>query len=204
MRLIVRDTGTGMSEETIQHAFEPFYTTKENGTGTGLGLATVHGIVVDAGGSVTLDSAPGLGTAVVVELPVCEDAVTVAVEPDTAGTAPGHGETVLVCDDELDVRRLVERILSRAGYAVVGAATPEAALATCGMPVDLLLTDVVMPGMAGPELAERLRRERPGLRVLMTSGDARIDDPALLAKPFGADELLRAVRVALDQPSPIR
>jgi CheY-like chemotaxis protein len=211
--LAVTDTGTGMDAHTREHVFEPFFTTKEKGKGTGLGLATVYGIVKQSGGSIWVYSEPGRGTTFKVYLPrVSQPAVEI---PRRAAPVVVTGsETVLVVEDEEAVCRLAERILRGAGYEVLTASSGGEALLLCerrGGEVDLLLTDVVMPQMSGPELAERLSRTNPGLRVLYMSGytDNAIAhhgtlDPGtrLIGKPFAAAELTRKVREVLDEGKP--
>ncbi|MET7426085.1 PAS domain S-box protein [Dactylosporangium sp. NPDC005555] len=205
VRLRVSDTGTGMPRDVQDKAFEPFFTTKPSGAGTGLGLATVYGIVVQAGGTVRLYSEPGLGTTITVLLPASD------AQPLTAGDAPcsdrpaGQGQTVLVAEDEEALREVTTRILGRGGYTVLaasdGADALEVAAAHDG-PIDLLLSDVVMPGMLGRVLAERLQQARPDTRVLFMSGYAQpvltsngILDPGvhLVEKPFTGADLLAAV-----------
>ncbi len=204
------DTGMGMDSNTLQHVFEPFFTTKEPGKGTGLGMATVHGIVTQSGGGVSVESEPGVGTTVRVFLPAAEgrDVERRAVLPAPIG-APG-GESVLVVDDDTGVREVARRVLERAGYTVQTAASGREALERLNDSPDgvhLVLTAVVMPWMSGPELAEEIRRRDPPVRVLFTSGYA--DDtmlrhgvpPAdlhLLHKPFSADALTTKVREILD------
>jgi PAS domain S-box-containing protein len=206
--LEVEDTGMGMDEDTARHAFEPFFTTKEVGKGTGLGLATVYGIVKQHDGWIELDTAPGRGTSLRLFFPA-EQAPAATLDDGDALRARGRGERVLVVEDEAGVRRTVVRTLTRLGYQVVEAASGAQALerwAEAG--ADLLVSDMVMPGgMNGLELAERLRRERPGLRVLLMSGyspdlaDAEALERAAmhhLPKPFEARALARRVREALD------
>jgi PAS domain S-box-containing protein len=210
VRLKVSDTGVGMGEETRERAFEPFFTTKGKGEGTGLGLATVYGIVTGAGGRVDIYSEPGMGTTFKVHLPAS------SAEPSLGGgqaehRPAGNGEVVLVVEDETDVRRMAERILSKGGYAVIGTSGGEEALEACrkaGQPVHLLLTDVIMPGMLGTELVEQVKAIRPGLAVILMSGyshevlapEARTerDGTAFIEKPFSSGELLQAVRKLLD------
>jgi two-component system, cell cycle sensor histidine kinase and response regulator CckA len=210
VRLRICDTGRGMPPDVAERAFEPFFTTKPSGEGTGLGLATVYGIVTQADGYVMLDSAPGLGTTVTVLLPA--GSRTAAPEPAPATTMPrgGSGETLLVVDDEAALRDVAGRILSGAGYHVLAADGGLQALELAALhegSIDLLLSDVVMPGMLGKELAERLGAMRPSTRVLFMSGYAQpvlasqgTLEPgvALLEKPFTAADLLTAVRRRLD------
>jgi two-component system, cell cycle sensor histidine kinase and response regulator CckA len=213
VRLRVCDSGKGMTPDVVERAFEPFFTTKASGEGTGLGLATVYGIVTQAGGAVSISSEPGLGTTVTVLLPVGASAVDEAATAQPAPAAPattGHGETLLVVEDEAALRDVAGRILSGAGYRVLAADGGLQALELAALhegDIDLLVSDVVMPGMLGKELAERLVDVRPGTRVLYMSGYAQpvlasqgTLDPgvALLEKPFTADDLLSAVRERLD------
>ncbi len=213
--LAVRDTGLGMDAETQKHIFEPFFTTKEKGKGTGLGLATVYGIVKQSEGYIWVDSAPGAGTTVRVYLPWVE-AEPVAEEPKrpvVPEEMPPRGtETVLLVEDEEMVRRMTREVLEVAGYRVLEAASGfEALRVSAGHTgrLDLVLTDVVMPGMSGRELAERLAPVRPGMKVLYMSGHT--DDAifhhgvtqagtGFLQKPFTPDALERRVRELLGQP----
>lgn len=203
VKLTVIDTGRGMAKEVAAHAFEPFFTTKAvSGHGVGLGLATVYGIVTKARGRIELESCPGEGTTVTVTLP----AVRRASDDEPSPSAPrGRGETVLVVEDADAVRVLTGRILYSAGYQVISVESGATALERLDA-CDVLVTDVVMPGMSGVELVVEARERRPGLPVIFVSGytgDATIagsDDPmtAFLAKPYDGDELLRAVRGTLD------
>ena len=201
--LSVSDDGSGMDEQTLAHALEPFFTTKPPGQGTGLGLAMVYGVVAGAGGAVQVRSGVGEGTTVDVYLPLAEGTPEPAPAEPPAPAA-GRGELVVVVEDADDLRDLVEALLTRAGYRVVAHADPTRVLLDPDpVPPDLLVTDVVMPGMDGPTLATELRRRHPGLRVLLMSGyrpeDVRHDPgDRLLPKPFVADDLLRAVRDVLD------
>jgi PAS domain S-box-containing protein len=168
----VSDTGTGMPREVADRAFEPFFTTKPKGQGSGLGLATVYGIMAQAGGSVRIYSEPGLGTSVIVLLPVTSRSLPPGQQPP-ARPQRGAGETVLVVEDEAALREVTRRILARNGYQVkVASNGQEAVDAMTAAPeqVDILLTDVVMPGMQGKEVAEHIRALRPGVRVLFMSG----------------------------------
>jgi hypothetical protein len=210
VRLKVSDTGTGMEHETIQRAFEPFFTTKGKGEGTGLGLATVYGIVTGAGGRVDIYSEPGMGTTIKVHLPASSAAPSQGRA--MAGERPaGNGEVVLVVEDEADVKRMAERILNKGGYSVIGTAGGEEALEVCrraDQEIHVLLTDVIMPGMLGTELVEQVKTIRPDLRVIFMSGYshqvlapealAEQNGTAFIEKPFNAGELLRAVRGLLD------
>jgi PAS domain S-box-containing protein len=206
--LAVRDTGKGMDDATRAHLFEPFFTTKPAGRGTGLGLATVAGIVEQAGGTIDVDTAPGRGTSFRITFPRAAGAPP-APEPAAPALRPAsdHDATILVVEDDLDVLELVVRALGEAGYDVLPARDARAAAtAAASGAVDLLLTDIVMPGVDGRTLAAQLRAERPGLRVLYMSGftghalvQPRSDEPdfTLLAKPFTPEALLDAVRSAL-------
>jgi two-component system cell cycle sensor histidine kinase/response regulator CckA len=209
IRLRVGDSGAGMSADVVERAFEPFYTTKRSGEGTGLGLATVYGIVTQAGGDVSIASEQGVGTTVTVLLPAA-DAPAAARPVTPAPATAGHGETLLVAEDEAPLRDVVGRILCGAGYQVLaadgGAQALELAADHDGR-IDLLVSDVVMPGMLGKDLADRLVAVRPDTRVLYMSGYAQpvlasqgTLDPGvvLLEKPFTATDLLRAVRERLD------
>jgi two-component system cell cycle sensor histidine kinase/response regulator CckA len=206
--LAVTDTGVGIDDATLRRIFEPFFTTKPNGRGTGLGLATVYGIVKQNRGSIVVDSEPGRGSTFRVYLP--RVAPPASAQPVRA-EAPARGghETVLVAEDDDDVRRLARRVLEGQGYAVLEAPDAATALrlaAGHAGPIDLLLTDVVMPEMPGTELARRLGDARPGTRVLYVSGytDHSVGNGALptgtsfLQKPFSATTLVRRVRHVLD------
>ena len=213
VRLEVTDTGSGMSKEVLARAFEPFFTTKAKGKGTGLGLATAYGIVQQAKGTITIESVVGQGTTIGVHLPA-----QVGVEPEIARiraspvVAPTVAEAVVfVVEDEDAVRKAVMRILSDHGYSLLQAAGPASALDLAKMwsgPIDLLLTDIVMPDLSGDELAGELRKARPKLRVVYMTGysgemdatELRIAGP-VVQKPFTRDSLLAAVEGALAQPS---
>ena len=212
VRVRVDDTGTGIPPEVLERVFEPFFTTKAPGEGTGLGLATVYGIVSQAGGFATITSAPGGGTSFVALLPATDQAVPVpAAAPVERKPQPAGGETVLLVEDEDALREVTHRILTRNGYRVLTAAGGPDAVAVAadhGGPIDLLLTDVVMPHMHGQELAERITAARPGTRVVFMSGYAQpflAGDgtlPAgtvLIAKPFTQADLLARLREVLDQ-----
>ncbi len=209
--LTVRDTGVGMSSEVIAHAFEPFYTTKPTGVGTGLGLATCHSIVQAAGGRIDIASEVGRGTTVRVSLPF----VPISLEKeraDAASAAPRGSETILLVEDEAAVRKVTARLLRAQGYQVIEARDAAEALRQLERPdarVNLLLTDVVLPGMGGRELADLARVGRPDMRTLFASGytdDVILknqllnQDSVVLQKPFTAEALARRVREALDTP----
>ena len=213
--LTVADTGCGMDAATQARIFEPFFTTKGRGQGTGLGLATVYGVVKQSGGHISVESAPGAGTTYRIYLPgVGEPVVTSEEEIEPAGSAQGS-ETVLLVEDEEIVRKLVRDTLRRSGYNVVEAEDGVEAMRICEHreePVDIVVTDVVMPNMTGPELIERLTLLQPELKVLFISGytDGRVVQRGLvdsatdlLMKPFTPNLLARKVRELLDAPSGI-
>jgi PAS domain S-box-containing protein len=213
VRIEVIDSGLGMSKEVVARAFEPFFTTKAKGKGTGLGLATAYGIVQQADGAIAIQSVVAKGTTISVHLPA-----HVGVEAESARIrassvpAPAVSEAVVfVVEDEVAVRKAVVRILSDGGYSLMQAAGPASALDLARQwsgPIDLLLTDIVMPDLSGDELARELRKARPDLRVVYMTGysgemDAsalRIDGP-VVQKPFTRDSLLAAVAEALKQPA---
>ncbi len=206
-RLVVTDTGSGIPAATRPHIFEPFFTTKEIGQGTGLGLSTVYGIVRQSGGTIEVESKSGEGTSFMLDLPLTErplpDRATAEMRPDVEGGQ----ETLLVVEDETGVRGLLRRMLEGAGYRVLLASGGDEAVQLAGtqsLPIDLLISDVVMRGLSGPELAAELRRDRAGLPVLLISGypgeahEIDIEETAFLAKPFSRDVLLAKVREVLD------
>lgn len=217
VKIAVSDTGAGMDAATKARVFDPFFTTKPAGQGTGLGLATVYGIVKQSGGCVTVSSEPGAGTTFEVFLPREAAAHVPAPAPEPAPAPAAREkratgtETILVVEDEAAVRNVTRRLLEAAGYTVLTAASGAEALAICAghaAEIRLLLTDVVMPGMNGRELADRLGALRPGIRVLFMSGytdDAIVHRGVLqpgtrfLEKPFVANALLHEVRSALDE-----
>ncbi len=210
VRISVRDNGTGIDEEVRQHLFEPFFTTKSVGYGTGLGLATVHGIVLQSGGQIEVETSAGAGTCFHVYLPAASGtAATVppASEPAFRAQPAGGSETILLVEDEPGVRRFVATFLRGCGYEVIESADGEEALANCAtaMP-DLLLTDVVMPKMSGTELVALARSAQPALRVLFMSGysDEVLSWPndsprgtAFIQKPFTLNDLTTKVREVL-------
>jgi PAS domain S-box-containing protein len=210
--LAVSDTGTGMDAGTRDRAFEPFFTTKAPGEGTGLGLSTVYGIIKQSEGWISLYSEPGRGTTFKIYLPIVTEAAETPADP-SAGTALRGTETILVVEDQEEVRKLIVEVLSRYGYRVQAATNgAEALQAAKRFPgaIDLMITDVVMPGMTGPELASKLAPSRPAMRVLYMSGYTKtlIDHQGLvetgvayIAKPFGPKELLQQVRRILPEQS---
>ena len=208
--LSVSDTGHGIPPDVRPRIFEPFFTTKESGQGTGLGLATVYGIVRQSGGRIAVDSEVGTGTTIRVLLPAAEEAAAPAEPPAADAPPPAGRETVLLVEDEASVRALAVRVLRDAGYTVLEAADAGQALAAAeahGTDIHLLVTDVVLPGLGGRRLAERLAARLPGRKVLFVSGHA--DDAVLrhgvesarvpfLPKPFTPAALTRKVREVLD------
>ncbi len=213
VELEVGDTGEGMDPGTLAKAFEPFFTTKEAGKGTGLGLATVYGIVCQHGGHVEVDSTPGLGTAISIRLPRADTLpAPAAPDPGPSGSVSGD-ETVLVVEDEGMVRTLVRDVLEMHGFAVIDTGDPREVpglLDALPGPVHLLLTDVIMPGMGGREVANLVRRRHPGVRILYMSGYADetlgqhgMLEPgvALLQKPFTPLTLVHKVREVLGSPA---
>ncbi len=208
----VGDTGLGMNAETKSRVFEPFFTTKEPGKGTGLGLSTVYGIVQQSGGQVTVDSEPGMGSRFKVYLPRVEEDATPAPTESSSEPIAAGSETILLVEDDASVREMISDTLRGAGYTVLEAAGAAEALAAIERrpgPVDLVLTDVVMPGLNGRDLARRLVSARPGMKVLFMSGytdDAIVRhgvlEPgiAFLAKPFTSGALARKVREVLEGP----
>jgi CheY-like chemotaxis protein len=213
-RLEIADTGVGMGPDVLEHIFEPFFTTKGQGQGTGLGLATVYGVVQQMGGRVRVESTVGAGSRFTVELPLSEpsaqQSATADAEPSKVGRA---SETILLVEDEVAVRDFCKRALGGEGYKV-HLAGPHDALevaASLGPALDLLVTDVVMPDFDGPTIAAALRSRRQDLKVLFMSGYPRnreddltgaAAEGAVLVKPFSPRELCDAVRRALDRPAP--
>jgi len=212
--LAVSDTGTGMDEATKRRLFEPFFTTKERGKGTGLGLATVYGIVKQSGGSIWVYSELGHGTTFKLYLPVApagDEAPQPAPAPEPAARPPRGSETILLVEDEPAVRQLTRVLLERAGYRVIAAANAQEAVEhflKAPLDIDLVITDVVMPGASGPALLKYLSERRPNLKVVFMSGYAddavpalgRLDkDAVFLQKPFTGERLIKKVHEALER-----
>jgi CheY-like chemotaxis protein len=208
--LAVHDTGVGIDADVRAHIFEPFFTTKETGKGTGLGLATVLGIVEQSGGAIHCESEPDRGTVFTIYLPaVAEAAPTVAPSAGGMDKAPRGSEVILLVEDEEMVRGLARMILETSGYMVLEASNGREGLTMCETnegPIDLLLSDVVMPELSGRELAEQALKLRPGMKVMFMSGytqDVILKEgvqkgTAFLQKPFTPVELAQRVRETLD------
>jgi CheY-like chemotaxis protein len=215
--LAVTDTGEGMDEATKRRVFEPFFTTKDVGKGTGLGLSTVQGIVAQSGGFIDIDSEEGKGTTFriylpALALPLAADAADAAMPAATR--VLGGKETVLVVDDQEEVRRFAAAALEEYGYRVFSADNAASALQICQRePVDLVLTDVVMPRVGGQELAAGLKFLKPGIRIMFMSGYADkviaqdgvvAEGVRLIQKPFSPEDLAVQIRAALGSPEPAR
>ena len=211
VRLSVSDTGCGMTPEVKRKALEPFFTTKEKWKGTGLGLSTVYGIVKQSGGNIWIYSEDGKGTTIKIYLPrVDEPAEDLEVKKDVK-VVPRGSETVLVVEDEEMVRRLAVLVLEKQGYKVLEASNGGEALLVCEQhegPIDLIVTDVVMPGMSGPKLVERLQQVRKDFKVLYMSGytdesviyhGVREGETNFIQKPFTLEMFGRRVREVLDE-----
>jgi CheY-like chemotaxis protein len=203
-----------MDEPTKAQIFEPFYSTKGPGEGTGLGLSMVHGIVNQSGGTISVDTAPGQGARFNILLPCAQASQKAPATRPAAARARRGTETILLVEDEHPVRELAKRFLTAAGYHVLAASNGGEALLTCESvagPIDLLVTDVVMPMMSGRELWERLCKVRPGLRVVYMSGYSGTaiahhgllgEGIRLVEKPFSGAELTREVGQALEEAQP--
>jgi len=218
VELKVSDTGIGISKEVMAHLFEPFFTTKRAGHGTGLGLATVYGIVKQNGGSISVHSELDLGTSFNVYLPRIESAASPQETLIPAHSKVRGKETILVVDDQEQLRKMVVRVLRSRGYKVLQAANGADALIRAeghSAPIHLLLTDVVMPGISGSQLAEKMKALRPAMQIVFMSGysaagysehaslDRKIlDSGVYLAKPFAPDALLLKVRGLLARRAP--
>jgi CheY-like chemotaxis protein len=209
--LSVADTGAGIAPEILPRIFEPFFTTKEAGKGTGLGLATVHGIVKQHHGWITVTSETGRGATFRVYLPATPKSQTVPQKAEAMARMPGGNETILIVEDEASLRLLMGNVLQRCGYTVLRAESGVAALKIwneCKQPVHLLFTDLVMPdGMSGFDLADRLHAGHPELKVIFTSGySARagtrvplVEGRNFLQKPYSSQKLALTVRNCLDE-----
>jgi PAS domain S-box-containing protein len=216
VRIDVQDTGCGMTPEVLAHVFEPFFTTKPSGKGTGLGLATVYGIVKQSGGYITIDSAPGAGTTVTTYFPRVNALASVSAANVSSAALAKGSETILVAEDQPGVRTLIRRILQPQGYTVLMGDTAADVLAIAERhegKIDLLVSDVIMPGMSGPDLTQRILRHRPEIKVLYISGftthpaisaGALGSRAAFLMKPFSPKVLARKVRECLDTPAAMR
>ncbi len=216
VQLTVSDNGVGMSPDTVAHIFEPFYTTKESGRGTGLGLSTVYGIVKQSGGYIWVYSEPDHGTTFKVYLPQVEQSAEPLPEIKVRGSDRKGTETMLLVEDDAQVRELARTVLVAQGYFVIEAASAEDAVRICesdGTHIQLLLTDVIMPGMSGRELAKRVTSSNPMMRVLymsgytynvIASGGTLEPGVAFLQKPFTPAALLEKVREVLDAAQPVR
>src|SRR6201987_4156826 len=207
--LAVTDTGCGMNSETLAHIFEPFFTTKEPGKGTGLGLATVYGIVKQSRGHITVDSELGVGTTFKIYLPALDKAGLTPVILPSSELVAGQG-TVLLVEDEAPLRALAAEALKRLGYQILQAGNGLEALVVADHhdgPIDVVVTDIVMPRMGGPEFVEKLRRKRTGFSVIFMSGytEAAVlenanlgKDAILLNKPFSTETLVRKMQEVQD------
>ena len=211
VRIAIGDTGCGMSTEVLARLFEPFFTTKESGKGTGLGLATVYGILKQSGGHITVYSEVGQGTTFKVHLPLCEQQASLPDAPALNNAVPSGTETILLVEDEESMRELASEYLGGKGYRVLGAGDPDSAISiasTHSGPIHMLLTDVILPGMSGVKLAERLAATHGSMRILYVSGytaDAIVHHGgqgpnfAFLSKPFSLSALARKIRTVLDE-----
>jgi CheY-like chemotaxis protein len=208
--LTVADTGVGMDKTILPHIFDPFFTTKDIGKGTGLGLATVYGIVKQNTGFIAVETAVGRGTTFRIYLPRLRGTHTPEIQTGEVPVSSGSGTILVVEDDEM-VRLLTTVMLREMGYTILVANSPQEALALCketGTPIDLLITDVVMPEMKGPELREKVRALRPGIKVLFMSGytsDVIVNHGVLeegvnfIQKPFNMEDLGRKVHDVLSR-----
>jgi CheY-like chemotaxis protein len=209
--LRVTDSGHGMNAGTLSHIFEPFFTTKPIGKGTGLGLATVYGIVKQSGGAIEVESEVDRGTTFRIYLPAVEGVTRKQAEPRADEKVAGGTETILIAEDEPDLRELARIFLEGYGYKVLEAASAEQAIQTAALfagPIDLLLTDVIMPGMSGAQLADSILSQRPQTRIVYMTGytddmvvQHKVLEPGVkvLQKPFGKVDLGLKVRSTLDE-----
>ena len=214
VRLAVHDTGCGMDAETLSRAFEPFFTTKEQGKGTGLGLATVYGIVRQSGGHIEINSERNKGTSVIIYLPCAEGVSKAEISSKILPAVTKGGETILLVEDEDDVRELICDVLQMKGYTVFASAHGNQALDICRTQprqIDLMVTDVIMPGMNGPDLAAAVLLQRPGMRVLFMSGytgesvaEQKLMEKGapFIQKPFKTMEFIQKIRAILDADVP--
>ena len=213
MLIAVTDSGTGMSRETLEKAFEPFFTTKETGKGTGLGLSQVYGFMKQSGGHVKIYSEPGEGTTIKLYLPRHESAEAVLAVDEPVGSDRGNGETILIVEDDDGVRQYASEILRDLNYQIIEARDAASALRLldADKPFDLLLTDVVLPGKNGRELATEVEKRRPGTKVIFMTGysrnaivhHGRLDrGTELITKPLIEGVLARKIRQVLDGPAP--
>ena len=210
--LTVQDTGSGMTADVRARALEPFFTTKGPGSGTGLGLSTVSGLVEQSGGYITIDSTLGVGTIVTTYWPVVDAPVDSAMLPPSESTLEGT-ETILLVEDATGVRSLIGKVLERYGYTVLPARDADDAIAIEARhpgAIHLLVSDMIMPGLSGPDLAQRLVLRRPAIQALFVSGYVRREASDLhgsgryasfLQKPFKPEALARKVRERLDRHS---
>jgi CheY-like chemotaxis protein len=208
--LKVSDTGSGMDADTVAHVFEPFFTTKPIGKGTGLGLSTVYGIVKQSGGGIRVESEPSRGTVFRIYLPATEDDRSRSNTHFRQSQVAGGEETILITEDEPDLRELTRIFLESYGYRVLSAGSAEQAVQVSdqfGEPIHLLLTDVIMPGISGRQLAEKILIKRPKTKILYMTGytddmvvQHKVLEPGvqLLQKPFSKAELALKVRATLD------
>jgi CheY-like chemotaxis protein len=208
--MAITDSGCGMPPEVLSRIFEPFFTTKEQGKGTGLGLATIYGIVKQSGGHISAYSEVGRGSTFKVYLPATQEEVDKPEVPSQERVAPRGVETILLVEDEESLRSVTQEFLSNKGYRVIVAEDFHKALQASEdnqQHIDLLMTDVVLPGASGPKLADRLATVRPDMKVLFVSGytadalvhgDLHRTDFAFLSKPFSLNTLARKIRTILD------
>ncbi len=208
----IRDTGHGMDAPTLERIFDPFFSTKPAHKGTGLGLASVYGIIKQSGGQIRAESEPGRGTTFVIYLPRVEEKERAAGSAERKDGKESGDESILVVEDEPAIRELISTSLGSRGYSILTAASAEEALDMVGdrkVPIDLLVTDVVLTGLTGPALSDRLAEHYPGLKVLFMTGyghdvlghHAAVDDMEIIHKPFSLSELAHRVREVIDRPA---
>jgi two-component system cell cycle sensor histidine kinase/response regulator CckA len=208
IKLSVEDNGTGMDKDIIPHIFEPFYTTKEIGKGTGLVLSTVYGNVKQNGGCISVNSEPGNGTTFSIFIPVSNNSKTIEEKPEEEQIYPANG-TILVVEDEEMLRTMITQMLKAIGYSIISAAGPMEAISICETGkehIDLLLTDVIMPDMNGSELKLRIEKIIPDIKTIFVSGytldtivkrGAFIKGANFIQKPFGISDLAKKIRSVL-------